>query len=566
MSIIQFKETNCKHCYKCVRKCPIKSIKISDEQAQIVERECVLCGQCFLVCPQNAKRVKSDVKNIKAEIQRGEEVYVSLAPSYAAAFDGISFTAMSKALKDLGFKGVEETAIGAGKVTEQYEKLLKSGQMKNLITTCCPTVNLLVEQYYPELLPYMAPVASPAVVHSQLLKKVHGKQHQVVFIGPCISKKYEAEKNTSIDGVILFDELHQWLYEKESLVDEEVEEIHNVINRLYPIPGGILQTMSPDSKEGYSEVVIDGMESCIKILEELKTDLLGENNIQGQLIEMSACAGSCLYGPGLKDCNMPLLRARENVCEASRKKTVTPMPTTEQTKIDCSATLHNLKIDENAPTEDEIDVILKSMGKLDESHIYDCGACGYDTCKEKAVAVWQGKAEIKMCVPYMWNKMESFSNLVFDNSPNAIVLANENFSIVEYNNAAITMFDLYRFDHQGLPLVMLFDSNALENEVKKGKSFYNEIQFVKDINKTIDITLVRGKSGADYILFVRDISEDILHKEKIESMRAETLETAQRVIDKQMRVAQEIASLLGETTGETKIALRDLKKSISSTK
>ncbi|MEG1584016.1 MAG: [Fe-Fe] hydrogenase large subunit C-terminal domain-containing protein, partial [Anaerovorax sp.] len=422
------------------------------------------------------------------------------------------------------------------------------------------------QQYYPELLPYMAPVASPAVVHSQLLKKAYGKQIQVVFIGPCISKKYEVENNWSLDGAILFDELHDWLNEEESLKDEEVEEIHHVIHRLYPIPGGILQTISEKSKKGYSEIVIDGMESCIKILEELKQDILGEKQIKGQLIEMSACAGSCLYGPGLKDCNMPLLRAREKVCEAAMKETKTPMPLTERTEINCKATLSNLKIDEKYPDQSEIDEILKSMGKSDESHIYDCGACGYNTCKEKAVAVWQGKAEIKMCVPYMWSKMESFSNLVFDHSPNAIVLVDEKFSIVEYNNAAIAMFELYRFDHQGLPLMMLFDSSALEKEVGNGKPFYNEIQFVKDINKTIDITLVKGKTGADYILFVRDISEDMLQKEKMDAMRAETLETAQHVIDKQMRVAQEIASLLGETTGETKIALRNLKKSISDTK
>ncbi|WP_027398115.1 [Fe-Fe] hydrogenase large subunit C-terminal domain-containing protein [Anaerovorax odorimutans] len=565
MGIIQFKKANCKHCYKCVRKCYVKAIALKDEQAQIIERECILCGQCFLVCPQNAKYIKTDIYKIKNYIKRGEKVYVSLAPSFASAFDGISFRVMSSALKRLGFMGVEETAIGAGMVTAEYEKILKSGKMRNMITTCCPTVNLLIENYFPDLLQYAAPVVSPAIAHGQVLKKVYGKDIKVVFVGPCISKKYEAEKSISINATLMFDELLNWLEEENislNKLDENPTEMHGIVNRLYPIPGGILKTVSNDSKKTYKSIAVDGLDRCIQMLEALREDLYARKEIKGYFIEMSACPGSCSYGPALKDYDKPLLLARENIIENARKCTHTKIPKTETEKVDLFYEYENLQAPEDLPSEDELNAILESMGKTSEKNIYNCGACGYDTCREKAIAVWQGKAEIKMCVPFMWEKMESFSNLVMDNAPNAVIVVDKKFDIVEYNKAAVSMFNLYKFSHEGLPLEMVFDCTHIQIEARLGNNVYDEIQFVEDVKKTVEITSIKADIGENYVIFVKDITEDMVQKEKIVKMREETLDTAQKVIDNQMRVAQEIASLLGETTGETKVALTDLKKSI----
>ena len=166
MSIIQLKEANCKNCYKCIRNCDVKSISFQNDQAQIIDDDCVLCGKCTLICPQNAKQIQSDVQKVQSMIDRGEKVYVSLAPSFVAGFPQQSFAGVVKALRRLGFAGVEETAIAATKVSERYGEILARGAVPNLITTCCPTINMLVEKYFPELIDQLASVPSPAVAHS----------------------------------------------------------------------------------------------------------------------------------------------------------------------------------------------------------------------------------------------------------------------------------------------------------------------------------------------------------------------------------------------------------------
>ena len=205
MSIIQLKEANCKNCYKCIRHCDVKSITFHDDQAHILEDECVLCGKCTLICPQNAKQIESDVQKVCSMIDRGEKVYASVAPSFIAALpEGATFASLSSAMKRLGFAGIEETAIGATAVSEEYAALAEKGKMPNLITTCCPTVNLLVEKYFPDLLDQLAPVPSPAVAHARMLRQAHGDDIRVVFVGPCISKKNEVQQSGVIDAVLMY--------------------------------------------------------------------------------------------------------------------------------------------------------------------------------------------------------------------------------------------------------------------------------------------------------------------------------------------------------------------------
>lgn len=566
MGIIQFQRANCKHCYKCVRICSIKSIGFKDEQARILEDECVLCGQCFLTCPQNAKYLKSELSQVKNWLKRGEKVFASIAPSFVAAFDGISISKMSMALKKLGFFGVEETAIGAGMVTAEYEKLLKSGEMENMITTCCPTVNMLIEKYFPELIIYAAPVVSPAVAHGKAIKNVYGENCKTVFIGPCISKMHEGHESGVIDATLMFDEMSEWFKEERIYFEEEdyeVAEIHGVINRLYPIPGGILKTISEESKKNYKTIEIDGIDRCIQMLESLKSDLQS-HSIKGYFIEMSACPGSCVYGPALKDYNSPLLLAREKIFHHAEKKGKKDKPETESVVEQLAYEYEDKSKKNIVPSKEELNEILNSMGKYSEEMMFNCGACGYDTCREKAVAIFEGKAEIKMCVPFMWSKMESMSNLVLDNTPNAVIIVDSKFDIVEYNNAAVGMFNLYGFSREGLPLVLLFDTEFIQSEAENGNDVYDQVQTIDELGKTFEITCIKVDIGANYIIFIKDITAGMEQKAEMQKMREETLKTTQEVIDNQMRVAQEIASLLGETTGQTKVALTKLKKTISS--
>ena len=189
---LTLKKSNCKNCYKCIRNCPVKAIRFSGNQAHIIGNECILCGHCFVVCPQNAKQIVDGTEKARVLIQTGDPVVGSLAPSFVANYDGVGFAAMRRALMKLGFHDVEETAIGATIVKNEYERIIREEERDIIISSCCHSVNLLIQKYFPAELAYLADVMSPMQAHCAEIKKrlPHAK---TVFIGPCVAKKDEAE-------------------------------------------------------------------------------------------------------------------------------------------------------------------------------------------------------------------------------------------------------------------------------------------------------------------------------------------------------------------------------------
>ncbi len=558
MSIIQLKEANCKNCYKCIRNCALKAIQFRDEQARVMDEDCVLCGKCILVCPQNAKQIFSDLDDVKKLLAGGAKVFVSLAPSYISAFPGVSFAQMSGALKQLGFTGVEETAIGATEVTREYTRIIQKKELKNIITTCCPTVTLLVEKYYPQLIPYLASVAAPATVHARMIKNIYGNRSKVVFIGPCISKKHEAQHTGAIHSVLLFDELKVWMQQEGiafETADSEPTEMHTIGSRLYPMPGGIIKTIPHQQRQGYKTIAVDGLERCKSILQSLC-----DNEIEGYLIEMSACAGSCMEGPGIQKGRAPFLTAKTQLLSNAAQKTLTPMPLTENTHPDLSVMHNRSRVRSKMPDEETIAEIFWEMGKYDEQSMLNCGACGYSTCRDKAIAVFQGKADLHMCLPHLREKAESMSNLIIDNTPNGIFVANKHLEVIEYNRAAQKIFNIGPTEGVGLPVRYFIDAPEFDQikDAREQTIIYTTLTD-KEREITLDLIILSARNSRDYIVIARDITSDERNREQIEQMRQETINIAQKVIDKQMRVAQEIASLLGETTGETKAALSKLK-------
>ncbi len=561
MGLIQFKEANCKSCYKCNRTCPVKAIKFMNEQARVMDEECILCGNCTIVCPQNAKYIRRDLSIVKGYLKKGRKVYVSLAPSYSSAFGNVPFTKVSAAFKALGFAGVEETAAGAAKVSADYAGILKKGEMKNVITTCCPTVVLLTEKFYPDLIKYLAPTVSPAIAHAKMMRAFYGSDIKVVFIGPCISKNYEAKKNGVIDATLMFDEVYKWL-EKENITiaddDAEVSEVQSTLSRLYPIPGGIIRTIIPDDRKKYDCVAVDGIDRCIDALDALRNN----EDIKGQFIEMSACFGSCVEGPGLTSFKSPFLITRNIIQKYATIMPPDNKPTSESVTVDLSEKFIDRSIKKEMPSESQINEILAKIGKTKPELMFNCGACGYSNCRDKAIAVAEGKAELHMCIPYMRERAESMANVIFENTPNSIFMLDKDLNMVELNSTAQIMFDVKKSDCIGMPISMVL-GNTIDGHLKNMKEsteYFREN--IESPELTIDVTATRIEEHNSYLLLIKDSTNDEKHIQELIKIRAETIETAQEVIDKQMRVAQEIASLLGETTGETKAVLTKLKKSM----
>ena len=552
---LTLKKSNCKNCYKCIRHCPVKSIRFSCNQAHIINNECILCGHCFVVCPQNAKEIVDETEKVKVLLQSGAPVYVSIAPSFVANYDGVGIGAMRAALQKLGFADAEETAVGATIVKTEYERMLREDGRDVIITSCCHSINLLIQKYFPAELPYLADVLSPMQAHCTDIKRRH-PDAKTVFIGPCVAKKDEAEYYEGIvDAVLTFEELTNWLKAENIELAQQMDHEEESRARFFPTTGGILKTMAQNAP-GYTYMALDGVDNCIAALHEIE-----QGNIHHCFIEMSACVGSCVGGPVMEKYHRSPVRDYKAVADfAGTRDFEVEQP--DRFAVRKSFTVIERKA--SAPSDAEIQSILRQMGKFKPSDELNCGSCGYNTCREKAIAIIQGKAEISMCLPYLKDKAESFSDNIVNNTPNGLIVLNENLEVQQINNAARKIMNIRSAsDVLGEPVIRILDPKVYMDVLKSGRGVRDMRTYLAEYQKYIEQTVVYDKDYHLLISIMRDVTDEENEREKKESISRQTVEIADKVVDKQMRIVQEIASLLGETAAETKIALTKLKESIS---
>lgn len=566
MRIIQFKEANCKNCYKCIRNCPVKAISFKNDQAQVIEEGCVLCGKCLQVCPHNAKSVKNDLENVKNFIDKKLKVYASIAPSFVAAFNIKSEKSIHSVFKKLGFTYVEETAVGAEKVSLEYENIMQKKEMKNIITSACPSIVSLIEKHYPELIPQLAPVVSPMIAHGKMMKALYGSRIKVVFIGPCISKKEEyrsLEKDEPIDAVITFEEFENWMKDENLSFDEEENSQMAVPNnsdaRYYPAPGGIIKSLN--KRYNYKFLKFDGIERCIGILDEIKN-----TNIKDYFIEMNSCIGGCLGGVCMNSNCGSFLELREKLFNYINKASSSGSTynTKYDIKIDLTKNFTNKSSSYIIPDDKVITGLLSKIGKFTKEQELNCGACGYDTCRDKCIAVYNNKADLRMCLPYMREGAESISNVIIHSTPNAIFALNQELLIQQVNMSARKLFKLECSELQNRHVFDILNCPEIYVVSNTKKDILDQKYYYRDYGVIVEQSILYIKENQMIIVVMRDVTKYEKQQQQLHNVRCETVEIAQKVIDKQMRVAQEIASLLGETTAETKVALTKLKKSIQS--
>ena len=565
MELLNFNKANCKHCYKCLRVCPVKAIKFKNDQANIVEERCIACGHCFIACPQNARKVKSDLDSVKEAIYEGKRVIATIAPSYIGAFEIKKGEQIVSALKKLGFSYVEEAAIGADIVSTLYKEEIDKGNHRNIITTACPSANYLIEKYFPSLTKYMLPIVSPMIAHGKILKYVYGMDSFVVFIGPCISKKVEANEGQHddiIDAVLTFEELDEWL--KSSNIDLSkmdilpFDERSTERGRAFPLDGGVLKGFIKDYiKEKYDVKSIDGVEECIDILNTLENE-----DIEGLCIELNACRDGCVNGPGMPKNNMSKYRRAKSVKGyiKSEDRNFSYEPVKIPKGISFKKVFFDMSFDRPQPSENDIQAILKSIEKYSPQDELNCGACGYATCREKARAVYEGMAETSMCLPYMKSKAERLSNHIFENSPNAIFVIDEHLNVVEFNPVCERIFKIKAKDIIGKPISIIIDDSIFERVRDTNEDvIMQKVSYSKYGVVLLQNIIYIGKEDA-MLIIMTDITSEEKNKEDLVKLKENALNAAQDVIEKQMRVAQEIAGLLGETTAETKVVLTNLKQ------
>ena len=556
LKYLDFKEAKCKNCYKCLKNCPVKAIKIEDNQAKVIEDRCILCGNCTLICPQNAKNVHSELEEVKA-LLKNNKVIASVAPSFISNFELNNFETINEALKEVGFFFAEETARGAKLVTEKYSELLKEKKYKNFITSCCPAVNTMISLYYPDALKYLAPVDSPAIAHAKLLKEEY-PDCKIVFVGPCIAKKRECKESGIIDGVLTFEEVAKLFEENNIELKDENEEADVSWNkaRFYPISRGVIKSFDR-LNTNYEFIAVDGVDRCKETLEKI-------DELDHVFLELNACEHSCINGPCSFKRNENSIIANSKVRKYVKENKKVSKSVDEKENIDITHEhkKQNMKVIE--PTEEQIRAVLEKTGKYTKEDELNCGACGYSSCREKAWAVINGFADVEMCLPYMRERAESMSYEVIQNSPNGIVVIDEALNITDINAKAKSLLGIGKFrPNTECVLDYIKDNADFIEALSKGENIYSKKIKIEATNSYVELSITHIKNHNMMFAILKDITEKVNYNNRLQEVKLETIATTDAVIKKQMRVAQEIASLLGETTAETKVALVNLKKTLN---
>jgi len=542
----------------------VKAIKIKDEQAEIVEERCIDCGQCLIVCPQHAREIKSDLAEVKEAIAEQKRVIASVAPSFAGVFEMDYAGQFVAALKALGFHIVEETAVGAEIVAKFYKQYMEEQRMENVITTSCPSANYLVQKYFPSLAKYLAPVVSPMLAHGKLLKHEYGMESYVVFIGPCIAKKEEAmefQHEGIINAVLTFDEISKWFEDEKivlrDLAPQDFDKKSYREGSGFPLTGGVFKSFLKQEESFYEMIHVDGIRECMDLFQSMQ-----EGKLHHVYVEANVCGGSCIGGLGMPQNGDSTYQKRKRVQDYVNQKENKPpfFSYPFESSIHFSKVFFEKPIAKKQASEEDINMILRKMGKYEAADELNCSACGYNTCREKAQAVFEGMAEINMCLPHMRNKAERLTNVIFENTPNIIIIVDEEMLIKEFNPKAEKAFQVRAIDVKNKPISILMDDSCFYKAKEMEGELLNEKKAYPQYDLVLQQSILYLKEQNVILAIMADVTAEEKHTEELIRVKQNTLDAAQQVIEKQMRVAQEIASLLGETTAETKAILTKLKK------
>ncbi len=557
MGIIEIIKSNCKDCYKCIKHCPVNAISYSDNRVCIDFDKCILDGTCVNVCPQKAKKVKTSLPELKEALKNGEKVIASIAPSFYAYYDFDKTGCILSFLKSQGIFRVEQTSQFAKINAIKHYEYMKITKLP-VISTACPVIVKLIENFYPDLINLLAPVDSPMVLHAKEIKENY-PDSKVVFIGPCLAKKNEAEEN-GIEYALSFNELEEWMNDENFSFDKVTPEFFNddyiYETSTYPLEGSLLTLCGADKELSKDEMIsLSGLEEIMEFLKYLR----GKSNVQYKMIEMLACKNGCINGP-LK----PSSYCEANYFEIEEKfnKEINMFEKKDQkilniNKYPLSRRFANHYEEEIMPTEEQIRATLRSMEKYTKEDEINCGACGYKSCRDKAIAVIQGKAEKEMCIPYMKNRAEKFSRILLESNPNGVIILDDNLKITGVNDALLEMADKKADELINQNISVLFDDlEPFQNVLKNKKHVYEAIRAFN--NKKVKKIIFSIKDLGITIVFLVDITEADVHKQALEKVKMETLEKAQAVLDKQMKVTHDVAVLLGESTAETEMLLGKL--------
>jgi iron only hydrogenase large subunit-like protein/uncharacterized Fe-S cluster-containing protein len=547
----------CRDCYRCLRSCPVKAIRMEKGQAYVDSDRCIACGTCIRECPQQAKSFRHDIDVAQKLIEDGHFVAVSIAPSFAAVFNGWQRARLASALRALGFRYIGQTSHGAYQISAHAKIIMSEGE-KSYIGTACPAQVNYIEKYQPELVGNLLPLLSPMAAHARMLKNKLGQDIKVVFIGPCVAKKSELFRSDIakiVDCVLTFRELTTWLEQRN--IDLSTCEESNFDEKpiqwaqLYPLPGGMIKTAGlEDDGLNMKLLRVDGVAN----VRELLGDVPRESAYT--LIEPLFCSQGCINGPGIS-MEKNIFERRKDIIEYDHdiRRLLTELPVIEGDIF--RTTFEGAAVRGREVSEEEIQQVLERTGKADPQQQLNCGACGYDSCREKAVAVVLGMAELEMCIPYMRRLAERRTDQIVTTTPNGILILDEDLNILSVNPAFKKYF-LCSDAVLGRHVSYLMDPAPFEKLIAGVTDLLDITVTHRHYNLHCRELLYILKEERQIVGIFMNITSQQEHEKKLNDIRSQTIEQANELLEHQIRMAQTIAQFIGESTAKGEELVRKL--------
>ncbi len=568
-SPVYTEKTECQDCYKCLRMCPLKSIRVEDSAATIAMEDCVFCGICTLICPAKAKRIRNDLPRLKALLASNEEVWLSIAPSYVAEFPNVDPERLVGAIKKLGFAGVSETALGADMVSKEVAKqTVEHPEQKLFISTACPAIVRYIEHYMPEFVPYLIQCGSPLQLHSEFLKKTIDRPIKVVFAGPCAAKKWESDRwSDCVDLSIGFSELKQMFDEAginlQHIADAEKGKMYPQragLGMVYPLDSGMCRSIQGFADLAHPDLMYknySGLENIVSTLKGFNPELLDKP----LFLELLACAGGCINGPMMTPKNSILTREVMVEQTAERYQT-TPC------KNDAIYQPQYVKNPIVIPTisPEKITDALHQIGKYTPEDELNCSGCGYDSCRDFARALVQKKAEKSQCVSYMRKLANKKASRLMQSMPSGVIIVNRELSVVECN------FNFAKL--LGGDALMIYEASPGMEGAQLEKLCPNVIPYIKEMwanpqhnsvrtvirqnNKVYQVIVFNIEKEEMAGVIMQDCTDPYVRRDRV-------IEQTRSVIKKNLETVQNIAFLLGENAAESETILNSIIDNFSGT-
>lgn len=606
--IVEILEDQCNLSYSCVRVCPVNAIEVkaNRDYARIIPDRCIGCGSCTSVCPENAIVYRDSTTQTKELLKAKEKKIAIVAPSISGEFHDITdYRKFVQMIKQLGFDYVNEVSFGADIIALKYAELFKNFKGKYYITSACPVVVSYIEKFQPEIIDNLAPLVSPMVATAKIVRKLYGDDIKVVYIGPCIDSKDEAHlfgDDGKIDSVLTFHELRKLFDEfkiKESKVEfAEFDAPIGYKGSLFPIANGLLQAadISEDLLTG-NVISAEGKMNMLNATRQFTKDI---DTIKKHF-NLYYCDG-CLMGPGTTKGGEKFIR-RTRVTDYANKR----LKNFDKKKwekevdkfwdLDYSRSFKNNNQRIEMPSEERINEILKAIGKEGKNTDLGCNACGYNTCRDFAIAVAKGLAKVDMCLTFsLRNRHDYIKALKSTNEklaktqqalqesetiaqkekqsakeasetigrmlqklPSGVVIIDQNLKIVHSNDSFIEMLgeEAKSIDEvipgligADLKTLLPFNIyNMFSHVFSTGENILNRDIHIEDNLFNLSVFTIRKNKIVGAVF--RDMYSPEVRKEEV-------IKRVTEVIDKNLSMVQKIGFLLGEGASETEQMLNSI--------